>query len=454
MALPDEQLYALASDRTLARIAAAVSAAGGDEAQAASALGLSVSAVRAAQAASALDGTDATAAGQSASALDVIQKLVGLAASVGVLVIVLGGVVLYARLSFEKLPGQSVFGQLPHDFLVTVGLGQVLAPALGLGAAHALIRIVKNTDKPGSGAMLSSILLGLLWFALIVGCLIYRDIVGRKYFLDFGSFRYWATAVASIAIVTIVAVGIRWRSHEISWPLGPRWLALTLTYTFAATVPATFIAATYPLLDARACMSTGFAENGLLVGRSADSVFLGERGPARRIAALPKSNVEELFIGRDAQGAQCDPRGSAAAVTARAAAAAAAEQLDAVERASAAVMKATTLRGAEGQLQKLVVAGRAGARAIRIVADAAPRTAAEGPASVDQLGTAAHEVEVGGENVRHAADAADDATTLGGAKDWAVVVRTDLARTVPAAWRLAREALRDAVDHASGDGGL
>jgi hypothetical protein len=66
-------------------------------------------------------------------ALSVVYVL-GLFAGLGVIVYVLGGLVLGARLAFADLPGESVFAQLPREFVLAVvpggAVGAHRAPSL------------------------------------------------------------------------------------------------------------------------------------------------------------------------------------------------------------------------------------------------------------------------------------------------------------------------------------
>ena len=97
----------------------------------------------------ALDPLDVTSPSdeQSGGTLAVFKDVFGLFAGAAVLVYVLGGAVLFARLSFAHLPAEAVFGQLPREFLITVGVGQVLVPGLIVAALYAIargLRIVKR----------------------------------------------------------------------------------------------------------------------------------------------------------------------------------------------------------------------------------------------------------------------------------------------------------------------
>lgn len=370
----EERPYALASEYTVAQIAAVVDAEG-SIAEAARKLKLSARVVQAA--------VDAHASGTTSSPgtptkpLEAVKDFFGLFAGLAVLVYVLGGVVLFTRLAYEDLPNEAVFGQLPREFLITVGLGQVLLPAALLAAAHAGFRATRS-KKDGARNLAAEkkwvFRVAVAWFLAFVAALAWRrsEIDDQS---GLGDPYFWAAALLATAAAIAAAALLRWRYTK--WgrfrsKYGPRWLPLTLVYGLTAMVAATFIAATFPLLDARACMSAGFAENGELVGQGGDRIFLGEDRPKdRRITSLPASDVEQLFVGDDAGNAICDPRGRAAAVTATEQGVRAREGADVADAQARAIGAAPTIEKAAEPASKLATAGRDAGRATRVVADAA-----------------------------------------------------------------------------------
>ncbi len=236
---------------------------------------------------------------------ETLKDFFGLFAGIAAAVYILGGAVLSMRLSFENLPGEAAFGQLPRDFLLTIGMAQVLLPAVIVAGLHAAYRVLV---RPRSMSGLAGTVAGsVLWLALLGVALAIRGNRNGRLSLD-GNTAFWVGACVALVIAVAIAAAVRWRysKGDLRWRGGPDWLTLTFVYGAAAMIAATFVAATFPLLEARACMER-FAENGDLVGQSNDRIFLGENTPYdRRIASLPAGSVQELFIGPRAGEAECD----------------------------------------------------------------------------------------------------------------------------------------------------
>ena len=163
--LDGKYVYELGSPHSRDQIAAAV-AAQGSVAQAALSLGVPEEIVRAAiEPDRSVVGAGADRA--STTTAQVIKDYLGLLAGVSVLVYVLGGAVLFARLEVKDLPGDAVFGQLPRDFLMTVGVSQVLAPAVVLMTVYAVWRL--SRPGPNGVAKRRVIILGLIWWVGLLG---------------------------------------------------------------------------------------------------------------------------------------------------------------------------------------------------------------------------------------------------------------------------------------------
>src|SRR3954452_23147874 len=80
-------------------------------------------------------------------AIQYVRGVVGLFAGIAALIYVAGGIVLGLRLVFLGLPTLGVVGQLPHEFLFSVGATQVVAPALILGIIVGLAQLMQDPDK-------------------------------------------------------------------------------------------------------------------------------------------------------------------------------------------------------------------------------------------------------------------------------------------------------------------
>src|SRR5215210_4759969 len=82
---------------------------------------------------------------------DVVKRLgevVGLIAGLITLVYAAGGGVLALRLYLSDLPSRTVVGQLPRDLLISVGLAQIVVPALGVAAVYTAFRLLRGAPSP------------------------------------------------------------------------------------------------------------------------------------------------------------------------------------------------------------------------------------------------------------------------------------------------------------------
>jgi len=78
-----------------------------------------------------------------------VGQAIGLFAGVATLVYITGGAILALRLALAGLPWQPVVGQLPREFLISIGVSQVLLPAAVVGAAYAWLRLTVRQSPPG-----------------------------------------------------------------------------------------------------------------------------------------------------------------------------------------------------------------------------------------------------------------------------------------------------------------
>jgi hypothetical protein len=77
-----------------------------------------------------------------------VRQVVGSVAGAAVLIYIAGGAILSLRLTAAHLPSGAVLGQLPRDFLFSLGMSNAVLPALGLGAVYAAFR---GTDLKKDG---------------------------------------------------------------------------------------------------------------------------------------------------------------------------------------------------------------------------------------------------------------------------------------------------------------
>lgn len=251
--------------------------------------------------------------------LQLAARIAGLLAGFVALVYVTGGVVMALRLAFKDLPWDNVVSQLPREFLISIGLGQVLIPALLVGALYGFFRLLRaDRAKPpelhrlrdagarrgavGGYARTLAVLSIPPAVIFIRGAL--RGDLGPEVLPVIATVGLLA-AVAGVAHETRAIVLARERSIH-RWNSLRTVVAVAALYA-AATIPSMMIAAAgLPLTEAKVCTTNNSTESGYYVGQTSDRVYLGEKGKARRIAVIPMAQVEELFIGSDADGALCE----------------------------------------------------------------------------------------------------------------------------------------------------
>ena len=319
-------------------------------------------------------------------------RFFGLFAGIGVVMYTLGALVLAARLAYADLPFEAVVGQLPRNLMLSIGIGQVLIPGIAVGAIYALMRVFFLRGRVVSSWKVG-LVAGLWWIGLVLAAFVVANYNGGG-FEDprEGDYAFWPTGIAVLALVVMAVAGLRieYGKGRLSWPRIP-WLSLALAYGFVGMAAAALIAATFPLREARACMSSGFSEIGVLVGHGGERVFLGEqRATKKRIVSIPASDVEELFFGPQAPSAICDPRGPAAAVFALQRARRARAQADALRSEAHAVEAESSPDGVTRRALAIAGAATEVARLARQVADAADGIDADQP--THELGMAARDV--------------------------------------------------------------
>jgi hypothetical protein len=252
--------------------------------------------------------------------LQLAARIAGLLAGFVALVYVTGGVVMALRLAFKNLPWDNVVSQLPREFLISIGLGQVLIPALLVGGLYGFFRLLRtDRAKPpelhrlrDAGARRGAVggyarTLAVLSIppALIFIRGAWRGDLGLEVLPVIALTVILLAAVAGVVHETRAIILARERSIH-RWNSLRTVVAVAALYA-AATIPSMMIAAAgLPLTEAKVCTTNNSTESGYFVGQTSDRVYLGEKGKARRIAVIPMAQVEELFIGSDADGALCE----------------------------------------------------------------------------------------------------------------------------------------------------
>jgi hypothetical protein len=258
--------------------------------------------------------------------LQIITQVAGLLAGLATVVYLAGGVVLALRLAFVGLPWGDVVSQLPRQFLISIGTGQVLFPALLVGALYALSRLLRagraqlpspHRWRDGANTRLLTVQEYLRVWGVLALPLAFI-LLTRGLHFDFEWVTWKAVTVIAVGLlvlaVTAIAVQetraavIQTVQSSLHWE-GWRMVAVMAGLYVAAAIPAMMAAAaSVPLSAAKICDEDNFAEHGFLVGETTDRVYLGEEasGHPRRIAVIPFAKVGELFIGHDADEADCE----------------------------------------------------------------------------------------------------------------------------------------------------
>jgi hypothetical protein len=269
----------------------------------------------------------------SGSWLQTATQAAGLLAALTAVVYATGAAVLVLRLAIEDLPWENVVSQLPREFLLSVGVGQVLLPSLVVGAAYGLYRAAVNEggstppqafrwrdsskDRTSEGWRVrrQAIRRYLLAFFVLLGPL--ASVLVARLVLT-GEEPDYAPLIVAGVVLPFVAIavqevrGLLIKHHR---PMR-RWnhiraIARMAAVYIVAAIPAMTVAvAAIPLSEAKVCTTDGYAEGSFLIGETSDRVYLGERQSdpvkSRRIAVFPLTQVEEIFIGRDAEEAECE----------------------------------------------------------------------------------------------------------------------------------------------------
>ena len=140
----DGEAYLIGLDVTVDEVKQARDARGGSRQETADYLGLPLEAVEAA-----LDyegGESRDRGSGDETTLGRITKIAGLFGALATIVYVTGGIVLALRLNASGVDPTAVIGQLPREFLLTIGVGQVLLPALLFGAGFVAYRLLRSSD--------------------------------------------------------------------------------------------------------------------------------------------------------------------------------------------------------------------------------------------------------------------------------------------------------------------
>jgi hypothetical protein len=276
-------------------------------------------------------------------ATDVVKtlgQLFGLAAGFIALVYAAGGGVLALRLYLSDLPSRTVVGQLPRDLLISVGLSQIVLPALGVAAIYVIARLLRGNSPPPTRLVDEwsakpsrqgwRVSLGG-WRELLAASAI-PALVATGFAAEQMT-RYvtsdWHKLLPSLPLtflvtlfVVLVALNLRARlalrarraaTDEVvreRWNERSAVVRMTLVVALASLPFCVVFAGTINLLDARVCITSGSHGqhvDGVLIGETTTRTYIGENGDQRplHVFAIPQPQITETIIGGKADETEC-----------------------------------------------------------------------------------------------------------------------------------------------------
>jgi hypothetical protein len=256
------------------------------------------------------------------SAVQQIRDVVALGASLVGLIYVSGVLIVGLRLSFERLPPFAAVGSIPKETAITIGLVQVFAPAVLLGAgflAWITTRIlapkphykrINETHGRDRWWLVATIFAGGLLTAapgFVFSLWTYDGLQGS----------HW-TLIAPIVIgwfVTALYVHLRARIRERgdseTWKSQSSMLLRAGLFALATVPMIITVASAVRLPTARVCFKPNAAwqshpTTGLFVTQTDNRIYIGDLGDgARRLHALSSSIVAQVSVGENAAATPC-----------------------------------------------------------------------------------------------------------------------------------------------------
>ncbi len=286
--------------------------------------------------------------GSSANPLQVFTNIVSAAAGIIGLLYIVGVVVIAGRLSFNRLPGESVLSQLPQPYLLSVGLSEVVLPTLVFAGIYLLLAWLAHGGglwSESEADRLRTIRSPLDYFTWIgwSGVFAFLSLL-IGYFLivlfNLAVSPSWPW-VSSLLVLTLAAIGAvgahlsdkyldlkRWLEERVarrrgaspppapagapaddaSGPRGPKRRTATLCTVAAVTLVALMVwggnAIATPLDYVKVCAKTTHP-TGILVAATSDTVYIGQYQPGRSMGeldAISRSDVLATVNGSDKAG--------------------------------------------------------------------------------------------------------------------------------------------------------
>ena len=255
--------------------------------------------------------------------LKALGLVVGLLAGIVGLLYAIGGGVLTLRLFLEDLPSLTVVGQLPREFLISIGLTQIVLPALGAAALYLAARVLLGSSvrpparlvrqwRGGSRRGWAELVVVSMLVASGLTLLAGAPALRREGFDEENLVFLLAIAALATVVVELVALRVRASLAErerYAWNTLRPMVAMALVVAFALVPAFVVFAGTFHLLEAKVCVENRADPAGVLVGETSAGVYIGDaqgarEGP-RRVVSVPTERVEKLLIGGNAARMSC-----------------------------------------------------------------------------------------------------------------------------------------------------
>jgi lysylphosphatidylglycerol synthetase-like protein (DUF2156 family) len=232
------------------------------------------------------------------SALKTATEAVTLLLATAGLIYVLGGLALAIRLWFANLPVQATVAALPETLVITVGLSEVVAPALIVGVIAVIVLVVSpgNVKKNSFSRVEHS---QRVWLVIVLAMILMLAPgtvrAGASYELSFK----WLSYLGAIVIAMVAAIAARMLINHIfqsagieenaeSANLGQNYLKPAPLMKIGATVAALGAVGSLIFVGGRqlvpvtACLEGGGSiptemadgRNAYLIGQSSDKAYL------------------------------------------------------------------------------------------------------------------------------------------------------------------------------------
>jgi hypothetical protein len=255
--------------------------------------------------------------------LKALGLVVGLLAGIVGLLYAIGGGVVTLRLYLEDLPSLTVVGQLPREFLISIGLTQIVLPALGVAALYFAVRALLGSSARPPTRLVRQWRSGSrrVWAELVVVSMLAAS--GLTLLAGAPALRREGFDNGTLVVMLIVAIGVTVvvellalkaraslaERERFAWNTLRPMVAMVCVVAFALFPAFVVSAGTFHLLEAKVCVEDGLDAAGLLVGETSAGVYIGDprgtrEGP-RRVVSVPNERVEKLLIGGDAAQTSC-----------------------------------------------------------------------------------------------------------------------------------------------------